>query len=32
MPDATDISFVAALGTANMISQPVNVHFPDLQL
>jgi hypothetical protein len=32
MPNATDISFMATFGTANMISQSVNAHFPDLQL
>jgi hypothetical protein len=29
---ATDISFMATFGTADMISQSVNVDFPDLQL
>jgi hypothetical protein len=32
MPDATDISFMTTFGTANMISQSVNAHFPDLRL
>jgi hypothetical protein len=32
MPDATDVSFMTIFGTANMISQSANVHFPDLQL
>jgi transglutaminase-like putative cysteine protease len=30
--DATDISFMTIFGTANMISQSVNVNMPDLQL
>jgi hypothetical protein len=29
---ATHISFMTTFGTANMISQSVNVHVPDLQL
>jgi hypothetical protein len=28
----TDISFMTTFGTANMISQSVKVHFPDLRL
>jgi hypothetical protein len=32
MADATDISFMAVFGTANMISQSVNVNMPALQL
>jgi hypothetical protein len=32
MTDATDLSFMAIFGTANMISQSVHVNMPDLQL
>jgi hypothetical protein len=32
MPDATDISFMATFGTANMISKSVKVNVPDLRL
>jgi hypothetical protein len=32
MPNATDIRFMATFGTANMISQSVNVNLPDLRL